>query len=99
MRTIHITIWLNNYVWMWIMAIPVQLNDNDGEYPLSDDLIETINGINQHGLSASQKRKHNRLVASMRSKHQSGVIMTVIEQDGSVRMYTVKEAIFGPTGK
>lgn len=80
------------------MAIPVQSNDDgDDEYPLSDDLIEIINGTSQNGLNSSQKRVHNRLVSGLRSKHQSGVIVTVVENDGSVKIYQVKQFIIGPT--
>jgi hypothetical protein len=78
------------------MAIPMQLNSSNTEYPLTPALIEKINGTDQCGLNRSQRREHDRLVAGMRSRHQPGVVITVIEADGSVEMHTDNRYVIGP---
>ena len=77
-----------------------QSNDDDEQsqpWPLTPELIGDINGLTQHALNAAQKREHSRQVAGLRAKHQSGCIVTVVDADGSVRFYQVKQFIIGPT--
>lgn len=79
-----------------------QPEDNDDEqalqWPLTSELIKDINGLSNYGLNSAQKREHNRRVAGLRSRGQTGCIVTVVEADGSVRFYQVKQFYIGPVG-
>lgn len=76
-----------------------QSNDDHPQLPLSPELISTINGLGKHGLTSAQKREHDRIVAGIKARRQSGVVVTVVECDGSVRFYRVEQFIIGPTAK
>jgi hypothetical protein len=74
-----------------------QPQDNDEQqWPLTPELIKTVNGLTNYGLNSAQKREYNRRVAGMRSRGQTGCIVTVVEADGSVEFYQVKQFKIGP---
>jgi hypothetical protein len=81
---------------------PQSQDDNEQQpWPLTTELIKDINGpekysLSNYGLNSAQKREHNRRVAGMRSRGQTGCIVTVIEADGSVEFYQVKQFKIGP---
>lgn len=64
--------------------------------PIPSEIIGTVSGLPSQGFSASQKRNHARLVNAMLDDHRPGVVVTVVNRDGSVKIFTVNQFTIAP---
>jgi len=75
---------------------PLPQLDSDEQPPIFPEIIRTVQGAPRHRFNASDKRFHASLVNGIIDDHHVGVVVTVINSDGSVNIYPMPKFTLEP---